>query len=131
MQSWPELQKAPSAIFETARSTSASGNTSTGALPPSSRCNRLRLLSAEACSSRLPVRVDPVSEDIRTRSWSTSRAPTEPSPVTMPSTPGGRCSAARRANRSAVSGVCSDGLSTRVLPVISAGQIFQIAMRSG
>jgi len=46
-------------------------------------------------------------------------------------TPGGSTSAASSPSRNAVSGVSSDGLSTIVLPVASAGPIFQIAIISG
>ena len=40
-------------------------------------------------------------------------------------------SAASSANRSAVSGVSSDGFMTTVLPAASAGPIFQVAIISG
>ena len=46
-------------------------------------------------------------------------------------TPGGQTSASSSASRSAVSGVCSEGLSTTVLPAASAGAIFQAAIISG
>ena len=40
-------------------------------------------------------------------------------------------SAASSASRSAEYGVSSDGLSTTVLPTVSAGAIFHVAMLSG
>ena len=80
----------------------------------------------------LPVAVSPVNDDIRTRGWLTSATPTgSPCPVTTLSTPSGKMSAPSSASRSAVSGVCSLGLSTSVLPAIRAGHTFQTAMLSG
>jgi hypothetical protein len=59
-------------------------------------------------------------------------APTvSPWPVTTLSTPGGSTSCDSSASRSALSGVSSEGLSTTVFPVASAGPIFQIAIISG
>ena len=50
----------------------------------------------------------------------------------MLTTPAGSPVSARISpNRSAVSGVCSAGLSTTVLPQARAGAIFQTAMTSG
>jgi hypothetical protein len=49
----------------------------------------------------------------------------------MLATPGGNSSARIVASLSAVSGVCSEGLSTTVLPAASAGAIFQAAIMSG
>ena len=54
-----------------------------------------------------------------------------PVPVMTLRTPGGRMSAAISARRMAVSGVRADGLSTTVLPAISAGPIFQPAIMIG
>src|SRR3954464_10488033 len=53
---------------------SASSNTITGALPPSSRCTRLRV-SAAARATSLPVATSPVSETIATSGCRTSPAP--------------------------------------------------------
>ncbi len=55
-----------------------------------------------------------------------------PSPVRTLSTPGGMpASSASSPSRSAVSGVCSAGLSTIVQPAASAGAIFHAAISSG
>ena len=54
-----------------------------------------------------------------------------PWPVITLSTPGGRISAAYSASFTVVIGVVSAGFSTIVLPVASAGPIFQMAIISG
>ena len=60
------------------------------------------------------------------------RAPVDPSPVTMFTTPAGNPACSHTsANSSAVIGVVSAGLSTTVLPVASAGATFQANIRSG
>ena len=74
----------------------------------------------------------PVSEIMRTPGWSMSGAPTvSPRPATMLTTPFGKISASSSASLSVVSGVCSEGLSTTVLPAASAGAIFHAAIISG
>jgi hypothetical protein len=119
------------AIVSSALSSSTSSNTTTGALPPSSRCTRFSVVAALA-AIRLPVSTEPVSETMSTSGWSTSACPAgSPWPQTTLRTPAGRNSAASSARRSAVIGVVSAGLSTIVLPVASAGPIFQIAINSG
>ena len=71
---------------------SASSNTMTGALPPSSRWTRFSV-SAAARAIVLPVSTSPVSETSRTSGCVTIRSPTgTPSPVTTFSTPAGRTS---------------------------------------
>ena len=80
----------------------------------------------------LPVSTSPVSDTSRTSGCLTIASPAgTPSPVMTFSTPAGRMSAASCANRSVVSGVCSDGFSTWTLPAASAGASFQIAIISG
>src|SRR3546814_4313885 len=55
-----------------------------------------------------------------------------PNPVTTLNTPAGRpASSASSATRIAVSGDCSAGLRTTLLPIASAGATFLIAMCSG
>ena len=49
----------------------------------------------------------------------------------MLTTPGGNSSASSVASLSVVSGVCSDGFSTTVLPPASAGDSFHAAIISG
>ena len=110
---------------------SASSKTTTGALPPSSRCTRFTVSDAAAMMI-LPVDVSPVTETNRTSGLRTSWSPiSEPWPVTTFITPGGRMSAASSARRSVVRGVSSAGFSTDVFPAASAGPSFQIAIMSG
>ncbi|MCY1402240.1 hypothetical protein D9M71_173770 [compost metagenome] len=80
----------------------------------------------------LPVPTEPVSDTMRTSGCDTSGLPTlGPRPSTMFTTPGGSSSAMNSARRRAVSGVCSEGLSTTVLPAARAGPSFQAAIISG
>jgi hypothetical protein len=79
-----------------------------------------------------PVSTSPVSDTSRTCGCLTIASPAgTPSPVMTLSTPAGRTSAASCANRSVVSGVCSDGFKTCTFPAASAGAIFQTAIISG
>ena len=69
---------------------------------------------------------------MRTSGCFVSGAPTlPPRPQTMLTTPAGKISASSVASLSAVSGVCSEGLSTAVLPAASAGASFHAAIMSG
>ena len=88
-------------------------------------------VSAAARAIHLPVPTLPVSETMSTSGCVTSCWPTSPAPVTTLSTPGGRISLASSTRRIVESGVVSAGLSTIVLPVASAGPIFQIAIIRG
>jgi len=131
VQSWPALKNDDTLRLATTASTLASSSTTTGALPPSSRCTRASV-SAAARAIALPVPTEPVSDTIRIAGWVTSDVPTgSPWPVTTLNTPAGRTSSASSARRIVVSGVSSDGLSTIALPAASAGAIFQIAIASG
>ena len=114
----------------TAASMSASSKTTTGALPPSSRCTRLTLGAALAATSA-PARTDPVMATRPGVRCSTSIRPVSRSPVITLSAPAGRNSEAISASRRVVSGVVSLGLSTTVLPAARAGAIFHTAMSSG
>ena len=115
----------------TAASRSASGRTMFGLLPPSSSVTRLSARPHLAPISR-PTAVEPVNATLSTPGCSTSAAPVSPSPVSTLSTPSGKpASSASSPSRSAVSGVCSAGLSTIVQPAASAGAIFQVAISSG
>ena len=111
---------------------SASGNTITGDLPPSSSDTFLRLPAAAWTISR-PTSPEPVNAILSTPACAASAAPAvSPKPVTMLTTPSGKpASWISWPSRSAVSGVCSAGLSTTVQPVASAGASFQAAIISG
>ncbi|MNC69629.1 hypothetical protein D3C75_1203430 [compost metagenome] len=90
------------------------------------------MVRAALCRIFWPVAMSPVSDTMRTSGCSTSGAPTlSPRPQTMLMTPRGKSSLASSARRRAVSGVCSEGLSTTVLPAASTGAIFQAAIISG
>ncbi len=81
----------------------------------------------------MPTSVDPVNAIMSTSGWSPSGAPAPgPSPGTTCSTLAGRpASSASAPRRSAVSGDCSAGLSTTLLPTASAGASFHAAISSG
>ena len=70
---------------------SASANTMTGALPPSSRWTRLTLAAAAAATCE-PARTDPVMATMSGRWCETSARPVSRSPQTTFSTPGGSTS---------------------------------------
>ena len=76
--------------------------------------------------------MEPVSEIMLMPAWLMRALPVVcPRPTTTLNTPSGKISAIRRPSFSVVSGVISEGFSTMVLPAISAGPIFQIAIISG
>lgn len=134
VQTSPWLKKMPWATDLAAASRSgASANTTCGLLPPHSSQTRLRLDRPEYCSSFAPVAVEPVKASTSTSMCRASGSPTRaPWPGSTFSTPSGRpASAASAANRSAVRGDRSEGLSTTELPMASAGAIFQQAISSG
>ena len=86
---------------------------------------------AVASRMRRPTSVEPVKAILST-SEATIISPTAPSPVTMLTTPlGTPASPQIWAKRSAVRGVYSAGFRTTVLPIASAGAIFQESIRSG
>ena len=117
-------------MFSAASATSASSNTITGALPPSSRCTRLTS-SAAVLATAMPAPTLPVIETICGVGWATSAAPVSRSPQTTLNTPGGRNSAISSAIQTVLAGVVSDGLSTIVLPAASAGAHFHTAIIAG
>ena len=102
-----------------------------GALPPSSSDTFLRFFEAPAAIF-LPTSVLPVKATLSTPGWSTRAAPASPKPGRMLTTPAGTpASSSSSPSRSAVSGVCSAGLSTTVLPAVIEGTILKAAMVSG
>ena len=106
-----------------------------GALPPSSSETFLTW-PAHCAISSLPTSVEPVKPSLRTTGFEViSRADlgaSSASPVTMLSTPGGRpASSPSRSTASAVSGVCSAGLSTIVQPAASAGAALRVGIAAG
>src|SRR5580693_1220688 len=132
LQICPELLNTAIAAPGTAASISASANTTSGDLPPSSSCRRLRL-PAEALTISCPVKCEPVNATLSTSGCAASAAPAvSPYPGTTFTTPGGTpASRQSSARRSGDGGASSAGFSTTVQPVASAGPIFQIDAVSG
>jgi hypothetical protein len=124
------LKYAAGAMPAAVAATSASSNTITGALPPSSRCTRLRSAAAARATS-MPARTEPVIDTIRGMSCDTRARPVSGLPQITLNTPGGRNSAAISASSSVLTGVVSDGLSTTALPAAIAGANFQTAIIIG
>jgi hypothetical protein len=83
-------------------------------------------VSEATTETRLPARVEPVNETMSTPGCAAMASPTTgPVPCTTLNAPAGTpASAATSARIAAVSGAISVGLSTTVLPAISAGTTF-------
>ena len=127
----PWVAKFASTAASTARSISASANTSKGDLPPSSSVTGTGPAAAARMTAR-PVGTDPVTVILSTPTCELRASPTNPSPCTTEKTPGGNpASSSTSANATALSGVCSEGLKTIALPAASAGAAFQQAICSG
>ena len=94
-----------------------------GDLPPSSCDTRLTVVAASRATA-IPARVDPVKETMSTSGCAAIAAPTVgPSPLTRLNTPGGTPAASSTsAKMIAEKGATSDGFSTIVQPVASAGK---------
>src|SRR6478736_9786168 len=118
------------AIASAAAAMSASSNTTTGALPPSSRCTRLRSVAAAVATS-IPARTEPVIDTIEGVGCDTMVRPVSRSPQMTLNTPGGRNSLAISASHGVDAGVVSLGLSTIALPAAIAGANFQTAIIIG
>ena len=132
VQRWPVVPKADQRIPSVARSRSASARTTIPFLPPSSRLTRFSRRAARS-AIRLPVADDPVNEMTGTSGESTIASPTSaPPPVTRLTVPAGNpASAISSTTRVAQWGVSLAGLNTTVLPVTSAGIIFQHGIAIG
>ena len=115
-----------------ARSRSASSNTITGFLPPSSKCTRFRV-GAPCAMIAEPVELSPTKPIALMAGCSVSALPaSSPMPWTVLSTPSGRPACfASFASRSAVTGDHSAGLCTTVQPAANAGAIFQVDNMNG
>ena len=100
-----------------------------GSLEPNSRINRLSP-GAAAAMMCCPAVFEPVNA-IMSTSPATSALPWSSSPWITCSTPSGRNSLSTLTYSSAISGVCSLGLSTTVLPATSAGITAQCGIRIG
>ncbi len=111
----------------TAALRSASSRMMFADLPPSS-CDTRLTVSAAALATCTPARVEPVNETMSMSGWREIASPTVgPSPSTRLNTPFGTpASASTSANRCALSGAISLGLSTTVQPAASAGATLQL-----
>src|SRR5258708_25785250 len=124
--------KTPNNAPSIAASKSASAKKMFGDLQPSSSVTRFTV-SAACLTIVFPTSALPVKAILFTSGCFTNGAPqVSPKPVTMFTTPGGKPTSENQlAISSAVSGVCSAGLSTQVQPAASAGASFQAAISSG
>src|SRR5260221_4035638 len=115
-----------------ARSRSASSNTITGFLPPSSKCTRFKV-GAPCAMMAEPVELSPTKPMALIAGCSVSALPaSSPMPCTVLRTPSGRPAClASLVSRSAVTGDHSAGLWTTVQPAASAGAIFQVDNMNG
>ena len=97
-----------------------------GLLPPSSWVTRLTVGAAFLATS-MPARVEPVNDTMSMSGWLDSAAPTPgPSPWTRLNTPAGTPAASMISVKiCAEYGATSEGLSTIVQPVASAGNTLQ------
>ncbi len=130
MQTCPLFRNLAQTAPRAAISTSASSQTMKGSIPLVSRFTFFKV-SAASRMIRFPVSVEPVNAIMSTRRSVTSASPASaPVPVTIWTTPRGRCSKAF-ARASVASGVWSAGLMTTVFPAASAGATFQLMRRSG
>ncbi len=132
VQRCPVVPNALHRIPSVARSRSASARTTTPFLPPISRESRLSRCPAVAAID-LPVADDPVNEITPISGELTIASPTSaPVPVTRLTTPGGTPASAISSTSSVAQwGVSLAGLNTTVLPVTSAGMIFQHGIAIG
>src|SRR3981081_1300512 len=115
-----------------ARSKSASSNTITGFLPPSSKCTRFNV-GAPCAMIADPVVVSPTKAIALMAGCSVSALPaSSPMPCTVLSTPSGTPACfTSLASKSAVTGDHSAGLVTSVQPAGRAGAIFQVDSMNG
>src|SRR5665213_1464508 len=115
-----------------ARSRSASSNTITGFLPPSSKCTRFRV-GAPCAMIADPVALSPTKPIALIAGCSVKALPaSSPMPCTVLSTPSGTPACFTSfASKSAVTGDHSAGLCTTVQPAASAGAIFQVESMKG
>src|SRR6476619_486964 len=120
------------AVSSTARSQSASANTTHADFPPSSSETRV-MLSDDARKIEAPVVVSPVNEILLTRGSLTSASPTTlPGPGITDTQPSGTpASTSSSPSMSAVTGVSDAGLMMTALPQASAGAVFQHVMSNG
>ena len=135
MQIWPWWKNEPKLAAATARSRSASGSTTSGALPPSSSSTRLRCRAAFSATIR-PTRVEPVKLTRRTAGWAISSSTTSAASAgaftIRFTTPAGTPASSRAVTIAAcVRGHSSDAFSTTVLPSASGEAIARVPRITG
>ena len=132
LHDWPcQTKFMPSTAASTALSSGASGNRMNGFLPPSSSDTAFTATSAALRWMARPVGSEPTNDRRLTRGWRTMALPTSCAPVTTLSTPGGSASRDRSPSSAVDSEHCSEGLSTIVLPAISAAAMPLTAIAIG
>src|SRR6185369_13392017 len=131
-QRWPALLNADPSVQVTAFCRSASSQTMSGFLPPSSRQVLARRFPA-ACAIQRPTSQDPVKLTTATSGCSTSGAPAcSPKPWIVEYTPSGTPAArASTPNAHAESGVSSAAFRIAALPQSSAGNAFHATLAIG
>ena len=121
----PAFENDDASDHSTARSRSASSQTTSAFFPPSSRTTFASRAPARSAIVR-PVSAEPVKLTRSTSGDSTSGGPASgPSPWTTFSTPGGSSSWQSSPKNAADAGVCSDGFNTALFPQNTAGNTFQ------
>ena len=133
-QRWPALLKAEVTLSRTTCSGSAELSTIITLMPPVSAISVAIApdLPASRCSIRRAVWVEPVKTTPAMRASPVSASPTAGPPGSSCSTSAGmpaRCNSSTA--RAAVSGVCSAGLATTLLPVTSAALTCPVKMDTG
>src|SRR5262245_65758489 len=100
--------------------------------PPSSCTTRLTVVAAPLATN-IPARVEPVKETMSISGWFEIASPTVgPSPLTRLNTPLGTPASCRiSANRMALNGAISLGLSTAVQPAAIAGASLDVTWFNG
>ena len=128
----PAFENAEATVHSTARPRSASSQTTSAFLPPSSMQVFARRRPAASAIAR-PVAADPVKLTRSTPGSSTSGIPASgPRPLTTLRTPrGSPASRQSRPNHRAERGACSDGFRTAQFPQKIAGKAFHATLGSG
>ena len=131
-QSWPVVWNLASMAAWAASSTSMSGKTMKGALPPSS-IEHFFTVAAACCNNRRPTRVEPVKDNALTLSLAQSTWETiSGSPVMTLNTPAGKpARSASSAKARAENGVSPAGLTSTVQPTASAAAALRVIIAQG
>ena len=126
MQICPLLPKAAQNSCSATFSTSTSGITIAGSLPPSSSVTRFNVEEAD-CITFLPVAVEPVKLTLSMPGCDVIHGPRLSPPEMMLRTPAGKMSLMISPSFRVVNGVKGDGFNTIVLPANKPGPILNAA----